>query len=174
MRRFGVIVALGALLSMIGGAATATPALAGGGRGDGWVYQDFGPGFTTTNCGFPINATQDVDKVFAKVLKTADGSTIFLFTGAAKITFANPANGKSVSVNTSGPATFTVNADNSGSFRATGREPTDLAPADAARFGLPAVFASAGPVTGTFDANGNLTSLSVQGHILVNICAALS
>ena len=172
MRRFAVIVTLGALLSMIGGATAATPALAGG-RGDGWTFQDFFPGFTTDNCGFPINATQDVDKVFSKVLKTADGSTVFLFTGSAKITFTNPANGKNVSVNTSGPAKLTVNADNSGSFRATGREPMDLVPADAARFRLPALFASSGPITGTFDTNGNLTSLSLQGHIHVNICAAL-
>jgi hypothetical protein len=164
--------ALGALLSIIAGAATAAPALAGG-RGDGWVYQDFGPGFTTTNCGFLINARQDVDKVFAKVLKTVGGSTIFLFNGSAKITFTNPANGKSVSVNSSGPAEFTANADGSATFRATGREPNDLSPADAARFELPAVFASAGPVTGAVDANGNFTSLNV-GHILVNVCAVLS
>jgi hypothetical protein len=52
MRRFAVIVTLGALLGMFGGVATAAPALAGG-RGDGWVFQDFGPGFTTTNCGVP-------------------------------------------------------------------------------------------------------------------------
>jgi len=57
MRRIGVIVALGALLSMLGGVATAAPALAVGGRGDGWVFQDFGPGFTTTNCGFLVQAT---------------------------------------------------------------------------------------------------------------------
>jgi hypothetical protein len=35
------------------------------------------------------------------------------------------------------------------------------------------MFATAGPVTGTVDANNNLTSLNVN-HILVNICAALS
>jgi hypothetical protein len=172
MRRIGVIVALGALLSMLGGAATAAPAFAGG-RGDGWVFQDFGPGFTSDNCGFRVNATQDVDKVFTKLLKTVDGSMIFLSTGAAKITFTNPANGKSVSVNTSGPAKTTVNADGSLTYRATGREPGDLSPAEQQLTGLPGMFASAGPVTGAVDANGNLTSLNV-GHILVNICAALS
>ena len=172
MRRIGVIVALGALLSMLGGVATAAPALAGG-RGDGWVFQDFFPGFTSDNCGFRVNATQDVDKVFTKLLKTVDGSMIFLSTGAAKITFTNPANGKSVSVNTSGPAETTVNADGSLTFRSTGRGPMDLSPADQQRFGLPGMFATAGPVTGAVDANGNFTSLNV-GHILVNICAALS
>ena len=172
MRRIGVIVALGALLSMFGGVVTATPALAGG-RGDGWQFLDFFPGFDSTNCGFLVHATQDVDKVFVKELKTTNGSTILLFTGAAKITFANPANGKSVSVNASGPAKVTINADGSSSFRATGREPNDLSPADQQRFGLPGMFASAGPVTGTADANDNLTSFNVN-HILVNICTALS
>src|SRR5439155_4172204 len=152
MRRFAVIVTLGALLSMIGGATAATPALAGG-RGDGWTFQDFFPGFTTDNCGFPINATQDVDKVFSKVLKTADGSTIFLFTGAAKITFTNPANGKSVSVVTSGPAKSFVNPDGSSTFRATGHQPVDLSPAEQQLTGLPGMFVSVGPLTGSADAN---------------------
>ena len=172
MRRIGVIVALGALLSMVGGVVTASPALAGG-RGDGWEFVDFGSGFDSMNCGFLVHATQDVDKVFVKELKTTNGSTILLFTGSAKITFTNPANGKSVSVNTSGPAKVTINADGSSSFRATGNEPNDLSPADQQLTGLPGMFASAGPVTGTVDANDNLTSLNVT-HILVNICTALS
>ena len=173
MRRLGVIVALGALLGMFGGAATAAPALAGG-RGDGWQFNDFGPGFTSDNCGFLVQGTQDVDNVFTKVLKTADGSTIFLTTGSAKITFTNPANGKNVSANTSGPAKTTVNADGSLSFRATGPDPGDLSPAEQQLTGLPGMFVSAGPLTGTVDANNNLTSLTVQAHILVNICTALS
>ena len=73
MRRIGLIVALGALLGMLGGAATASPALADG-RGDGWVFQDFPPSFSSDNCGFHIKATQDVAKVFTKTLKTASGS----------------------------------------------------------------------------------------------------
>ena len=38
MRRIGMIVALGALLGMLGGAAVASPALA---RGHGWPLADF-------------------------------------------------------------------------------------------------------------------------------------
>ena len=106
-------------------------------------------------------------------LKTTDGSSIFLLTGSAKITFTNPANGKSVSVNTWGPAKVTFNGDGSSSFRATGNEPNDLSPAEQRLTGLPGMFVTAGPVTGTVDANNNLTSLNVN-HILVNICAALS
>ena len=174
MRRIGVIVALGALLSMLGGVATAAPALAVGGRGDGWVFQDFGPGFTTTNCGFLVQATQDVDNVFAKALKAPDGSMILLFTGAAKITFANPANGKSVSTNVSGPATITVNPDGTAIFAMMGPGPVDLTPADAARLGLPALFVFAGKGMATVDSAGNIISASLKGHILVNVCATLS
>jgi hypothetical protein len=110
MGRFGVIVALGALLSMIGGAATATPALAAGGRGDGWQFVDFGPRFTD-NCGFRINITQDVDNVFGRALTAPDGSTIFQLNGAFKMTWTNPANGKSISTNAPGPTKITVSPD---------------------------------------------------------------
>ena len=176
MMRIGVIAALAALLSMFAGAVTAAPALAVGGRGDGWVFQDFGPGFTTTNCGFLIQATQDVDNVFAKALTAPDGSMILLFTGAAKITWTNPANGKSVSTNVSGPAKTIVSPDGTtATFQMMGPGPVDLAPADAARLGLPApVFVFAGKGTATVDAAGNITSASLVGHILVNVCAALS
>jgi hypothetical protein len=82
MRRAGVIVALGAQLGMFGGVVTAAPAFAGGG-GDGWQVLPLPPAFTepADHCGFPNQGTQDVADVFAKVLKTADGSTIFLSTG---------------------------------------------------------------------------------------------
>ena len=174
MRRFGVIVALGALLGMFGGMVTAAPALAVGGRGDGWVFQDFGPGFTTTNCGFLIQATQDVDNVFMKALTAPDGSMIFLSTGAAKITFTNPANGKSVSENTSAAVKVTVNPDGTATFVSMGPMRIDLTPADAARLGLPAVFVFAGRGTAMLDAAGNIISASMDGHILVNLCTALS
>ena len=103
MRRIGVIVALGALLSMFAGAVTAAPALAAG-AGGRMDAPGLRPGLHHYNCGLLDEATLDVDKVFAKALKTPDGSMILLFTGAAKITFANPANGKSVSTNVSGLA----------------------------------------------------------------------
>jgi hypothetical protein len=106
-------------------------------------------------------------------LKTTGRSTIFLLTSSAKITFTNPANGKSVSVNTSGPAKVIFNADGSSGFRATGNEPNDLSPAEQRLTGLPGMFATAGPVMRTVDASNNFTSLNVT-HILVNICAALS
>ena len=174
MRRIGVIVALCALLGMLGAAVTAAPALAVGGRGDGWVFQDFGPGFTTTNCGFLIVATQNVDNVFMKALTAPDGSMIMLSTGAAKITFTNPLNGKSVSENASAAVKVTANPDGTATFVSMGPMPIDLTPADAARVGLPAVFVFAGRGTALLDAAGNIISGSMDGHVLVNLCTALS
>ena len=172
MRRVGMIVALGTLLGIFGGAVTTAPALAVGGRGDGWVFQDFGPGFTTDNCGFHIVATQDVDNVFARALTAPDGSMIMLSTGAAKITFT--ANGKSVTENTSAASKGTVNPDGTATFVSMGPMPIDLLPADAARLGLPAVFVFAGRGTALLDASGNIISATMDGHILVNLCTALS
>jgi len=80
MRRIAVIMTLAALLGMTAAAAPAGPAFAAG-RGGGWVFQDFGPGFTTTDCGFLIVATQTADKVFAKTATAPDGSTVTVFTG---------------------------------------------------------------------------------------------
>ena len=175
MRRFGVILALGALLSMFGCAAAATPALAGG-RGDGWQFVDFGPGFTTDNCGFRINVTVDVDNVFGKAFTAPDGSTILLFNGAFKLTWTNPANGKSISMNVPGPTKITVSPDGM-TATSTGTGPTalDLTPADAAFLGVPPVFVFAGRGTATIDlSTGSIISGSIVGHILVDVCAALS
>lgn len=58
MRRVGMIVALGALLGMLGGAVTASPALADG-RGGGWQVIPLPPTVTVDPivCGFEIQAT---------------------------------------------------------------------------------------------------------------------
>ena len=62
-----------------------------------------------------------------------------------------------------------------GSFTAVqhGAAFVGLPAAITAQFGLPAVFVSAGKLTISIDANGNF-SVSLQGHVLVDICAALS
>ena len=174
MRRLGVIVALSALLGTFGGAVTASPALAAG-RGGGWVFQDFGPGFTTTDCGFLIVATQTADKVFAKTATAPDGSTVTVFTGHAAITWSNPANSKSVATNTSGPFTQTLSADGltlTQDFR--GPTPVDLSPALAQQLGLPAVFVFSGHIVVVLDNQGNVISSSMTGHMQADLCTALS
>ena len=152
---------------------TASPALAAG-RGDGWQFISMPPTFTIdpVPCGFGIQGTQLVDKVFVKALKTADGSMALLGTGADKISLT--ANGKTITANISGPLKVSDFPDGSATVLAQGRQFVVLAPADAARFGLPAAFISAGALNESVAADGTPTSLSLNGHVLVDVCAALS
>jgi len=177
MRRFAVIVALGALLGMFGGAAAAAPALAGG-RGDGWEFQtELLQTFTLPAdlCGFPIVLKFDVVKAFGKEFTAPDGSTFLLFNGSLKGTFTNPANGKSISVNVPSPTKATFSPDGM-TITLIGTGPTAVifTPADAAVVGVPPVAVFAGRITATLDADGNIIAGSSVGHVLVNFCTALS
>jgi hypothetical protein len=172
MRRLGVIVALGAMLGMLGGVVTASPALAG--RGPKWEFLDLKP-FTLPAlfCGFKIRVTFPAAKEYLKVLKASDGSMTTLATGTLKVTFTTPGTGKAISANVSGPGKVTTHPDGSITVSGKGHNGVFLAPADAKRFGLPGVSVTAGARTETFT-NGGIASLSLKGHVLVNVCAALS
>jgi hypothetical protein len=171
VRRVGLIVALGALLGMLAGAVTASPALA---RGPKWGFLELPPTFTIDPvfCGFEIQGTQLADKIFEKDTNNPDGSVTRLFTGTSKVSLT--ANGKTITENLSGPVKAIDFPDGSATLLMKGLQPTLLLPADAARFGLPIVFISAGSLTASVDANGNITSLTLDGTIKVDVCAALS
>ena len=175
VRRAGVVVALGALLGMLGGAVTTSPALADG-RGGGWQFMSLPPTFTVDPvfCGFGIQGTTLVNQGFVKELKTADGSMVFLTTGAAKLSLTNPANGKTITANISGPIKEIAFPDGSVTFVGKGHQFNLLAPADAARFGLPGFFVSAGGLTLAVAADGTIASLSMDGNVLMDVCTALS
>jgi hypothetical protein len=172
MRRLEVIVALGALLGMAAGAVTASPALA---RGPKWQFVPGQP-FTLPAdfCGFPIGVSFPADKEYIKLLKAADGSMTFLITGALTVTNTNLSTGKTITSNISGPGTATFFSDGSVTTEATGRGIYALLPPDAQRFGVPPVGLTAGPLTTSVDADGNLTSFSLQGHVQLDVCTALS
>jgi hypothetical protein len=175
MRRIGLILALGALLGMLGGAATASPALADR-RGDGWSIGPAEP-FTLPAffCGFEVRVTTPVNEEFTKILKTADGSMTFLFTGAITTSFTNLQTGKTITEKMNGPGKFFGNPDGSFTEMHTGLNgPFFLTPADAQRFGLPTVSVTAGNLTFSIAADGTMTSLSLDGHVALDVCAALS
>ena len=175
MRRFGVIVALGAVLGMFAGVLTASPALAG--RGPKWELVQASP-FTIdpSFCGFAVGVTfPSLNQEYFKLLKASDGSQIGLLTGAIKVTFTNLSTGKAIAQNVSGPGRVTTHADGSVTVATKGHTgPIFLAPADAQRFGLPAVSVTAGALTQSIAADGTLTSMTLNGHVLVDVCAALS
>jgi hypothetical protein len=171
MRRLGVIVALGALLGMLGGVVTASPAFA---RGPKWQFAQRGsftlPAFF---CGFEVRVAPVVNKEYTKVLKTSDGSMTILATGELKISYTNVQTGKTITVNRSGPGKVTVFADGSELVAAKGPGGLILAPPEAQRFGLPTVSVVVGALTLTITPDGSITSLSLHGHVLVDVCAAL-
>jgi hypothetical protein len=172
MRRFAVIVALGVLLGMLGAAVTASPALA---RGPKWQLVPAEP-FTldASFCGFEIGVTFPVNNSFAKILKTADGSMTFLSTGSLRASLTNPETGKTITENVSGPAKFTVHPDGSATLLGRGHGLSILVPDVAARSGLPPVAVVAGAGTVEIAPDGTITSVSLNGHVLVNVCTALS
>jgi len=172
MRRLGVIVALGALLGMVGAVVTASPALA---RGPQWQVFPAAP-FTlpATFCGFDVRVAGVADKEFVKTLTASDGSTTFLVTGLLTASWTNLATGKTITLNGSGPAKITVNPDGSVIELRKGPNFAILTPAEAARFGLPTVSVTSGALTESLAPDGTVTSASLQGNVLVDICAALS
>src|SRR5215469_270460 len=173
-RQLGVIVALGAMLCVLGGVVTASPALAG--RGHKWQTGPAAP-FTlpASFCGFKVRVKTVVNKEYTKILKTADGSKTFLFTGAITVSFTNLQTGKAITEKMNGPGKATIHSDGSITEVHTGRNgPFFLTPADAKRFGLPTVSVTAGKLAFSVAANGVISSLSLHGHVLVDVCAALT
>jgi hypothetical protein len=168
-----MIVALGALLCVLGGVVTASPALAG--RGHKWEFLPAQP-FTLPAlfCGFKVRVTPLADKEYAKLLKASDGSMTTLITGTLKVSFTNLSTGKVITENVSGPGKVISHPDGSITATGTGLGGHFLTPADAKRFGLPTVSVTAGLLTESVAANGTRTSLSLRGHVLVDVCAALS
>ena len=172
MRRLGVIVALGALLGIFAAGLTDSPALAG--RGSKWEFVPATPfAVPASYCGFAIQVTP-VSNEYIKVLKTPDGSEIDLITGSFTQSYTNTSTGRTITENGSASARLTTNADGSGTVVSTGPTPIFLDPADAQRFGLPTVSVAAGALTYSVDPDGNLTALSLHGHVLADVCAALS
>ena len=125
-------------------------------------------------CAFDVWLDAPVNKGYFKLLKAADGSEIFLITGALKVSFTNLQTRKTITENVSGPAHLTANPDGSATVVSRGRGFTALMPDDARRLGLPAVFVYGGVLTEQFASDGTMTSVSLQGNVQVDVCAALS
>jgi hypothetical protein len=168
-----MIVALGALVGVLGGLMPAGPALAG--RGPKWEFLPADP-FTLPAdfCGFEIGLSFPVDREYSKILKASDGTMIILTTGSLIVVATNLSNGKTLTSNISGPAKVTTFPDGSVMTSEQGFAGIVLSPADAQRFGVPAVGVTSGLQTQTIDADGNVTSFSLAGRVVLDTCAALS
>jgi len=99
---------------------------------------------------------------------------ITLVTGSLRATYTNLSTGKAITENVSGPGKIITHADGSATITAKGHNENFLTAAQAQRFGLPPVSVTAGALTTTLAADGTETSVTLKGHVLVNVCAALS
>jgi hypothetical protein len=174
MRRLGVIVALGALLGLFGGVVTASPALA---RGPQWEFLPKAPTtLPAVLCGFEVRVTFPVNREFVKILKASDGTLIGLFSGSVTTSFTNLENGKTITENTSGPSKTIMFPDGSSTTMENGRnELIFFSSAQAAQFGLPVVGVTDGRrITSRAPDGTTITSLSLHGRVVVDVCAALS
>jgi streptogramin lyase len=100
---------------------------------------------------------------------------IFLTTGSLTSVATNLSTGKTTpAVNISGPAKVTTFPDDSVTISEEGHAGFVFSPADAQRFGMPTIGVTVGLQTTSFDADGNLTSFSLQGHVVLDTCTALS
>jgi hypothetical protein len=72
-------------------------------------------------CGFKLRVTTVANKEYTKVLKTADGSMTFLFTGAVTVSSTNLQTGKTITVPENGPGKATIGSDGSITEVHTGR-----------------------------------------------------
>jgi hypothetical protein len=86
-----------------------------------------------------------------------------------KTVFTNLDSGESVTVSTSGPATFRVDPDGSSFFQVTGRSPWVGHPVTEAS----GIFLLAGRLLATFDPEGNRVSIDFTGNV-VDLCAQLA
>jgi hypothetical protein len=127
-------------------------------------------------CGFPVHLAATVDREYATVSTSPDGSTVYKITGSIFVTVTNLTTGKSVTVNASGPATETVAPDGT-TVTIDGRGLFLLYAANGTQFGLPSdIVLEAGPTNLTVDlATDTIISVaSPAPHVLVDLCAALS
>lgn len=140
-------------------------ATAASGTGIGWADKPVpAPPFTIASsawCGFLVQYSETADKVKTHI--QVDGTVIV--TGVVKAVLSNPADGKSLAVNISGPQFFgTVT-------KLTGPQLFLLASGDVGGAGI---FLDKGNTTAVRDPNtGLFTSIVTDGNSSGNLCAQL-
>lgn len=125
------------------------------------------------DCGFKVHQRAVIAKEYLKTLKSSNGSKTFMITGSLKLKFTNLSTGKTVTINTSGPGKIFVHPDCSASEAVEGHSVLYLTPPDPAALWT-AWHQCDSVVRESSATDGTITSLSLKGHVLVNVCAALS
>jgi hypothetical protein len=124
-------------------------------------------------CGFAVSDNPIVSNEYIVQQTTnPDGSVTLRVTGRLLLDLTNEATGKSITVNASGPATFTSYPDGSLAINFQGPSLGWFTPAAQNQFGVPGLGLFSGHTTVTIDATATLTSLATNGHV-TDLCTAL-
>jgi len=150
-------------------AGAVLPADTASARGDGWQLFDFAP--YDAACGaMTVHVSASVNREYFRELTQRDGSVLWQVDGSLFVTYEAD-NGKSVTVNASGPGRVLFPDDDT-RIMAKGRNSFTFSPEQAQALGVPQISVSAGPFDVTFHSDGTVSGH--LGNIIRNICAELA
>jgi hypothetical protein len=128
---------------------------------------------TSDACEFDVYFEVFTSRSFITTFFDTDGNpTRMLITGALKGQLTNLSNNKSMDVNVSGPGRVILNEDGTQTWYSGGTWFLGLYPEDAPDF-QPRAFLYSGKMVLEIG-GGNITSITLAGGHLVDVCAALS
>jgi hypothetical protein len=128
---------------------------------------------TSDACEFDVYFEVFTSRSFITTFFDTDGNpTRMLITGALKGQLTNLSNNKSMDVNVSGPGRVILNEDGTETWYSGGTWFLGLYPEDAPDF-QPRAFLYSGKMVLEIG-GGNITSITLAGGHLVDVCAALS
>jgi hypothetical protein len=121
-------------------------------------------------CGFAVGVTFSTNKEFSTTF--ANGKQII--TGALVATLTNEQNGRSTTINISGPGSLVPNGDGTTTFTLSGRSLIFLFPNQVAPGSPGLLIVTSGPVIIQLDGSGNVTSYKITSASVQDMCAALA
>jgi hypothetical protein len=121
-------------------------------------------------CGFAVDVTFPTNKEFSTTF--ADGKQII--TGSLTATLTNEENGRSITINISGPGSFVPNGDGTTTFTLSGRSLIYLFPNQVGQGTPGRLILTSGPVAFQVDQNGNLTSYRITSASVQDMCPVLA
>jgi hypothetical protein len=125
-------------------------------------------------CSFPINTRVVTSRQYVVKTSTAsDGTVTSRITGSLVLAITNAATGATMTVNIGGPGTVVAHPDGSVTSLSQGHFFTVNHRGTPAADGGPGFLITTGNTIATYNAFGNITSLSVRGAT-TNVCSLLS
>jgi hypothetical protein len=147
-----------------------------GARGDGWEFAAADPvTLPASVCGVEVNVTFPVNREYVKTVSETDTELVSRETGSLRIRVENADTLEALTVNASGPGTFTVDLTTGVvTVEGEGRWLLFFDAPDQAQFGIPGLMLVSGHFVQSQDTNtGDILSLSYHGRTR-DICARIT